>query len=146
MAEFGAKYPCFCKAGANAGVVLGKLVVANLTVTLASGGVAKTTGATLASKAVAVQANGAIAAALSGSAAAEVTVKDLKEKQHLTYIDMNLCLDEIGINWQTDSADHGDHLNISGAVKVEKEETQNEEEMGFNDADPGHGSRDGAHL
>ena len=37
MAEFGAKYPCFCKAGANAGVVLGKLVVANLTVTLASG-------------------------------------------------------------------------------------------------------------
>ena len=37
MAEFGAKYPCFCKKDANAGVVLGKLVVANLTVTLASG-------------------------------------------------------------------------------------------------------------
>lgn len=46
-------------------------------VTLASGGVAKTTGATLASKAVAVQANGAIAAALSGSTAEEVTVNDL---------------------------------------------------------------------
>lgn len=37
MAEFGAKYPCFCKSGATAGVVLGKLVAANLTVTLASG-------------------------------------------------------------------------------------------------------------
>lgn len=37
MAEFGAKYPCFCKSGASAGVVLGKLVAANLTVTLASG-------------------------------------------------------------------------------------------------------------
>lgn len=46
-------------------------------VTLASGGVAKTTGATLSAKTVAVQANGAIAAALSGSAAEEVTVKDL---------------------------------------------------------------------
>ena len=38
---------------------------------------AKTTGATLSAKTVAVQANGAIAAALSGSAAEEVTVKDL---------------------------------------------------------------------
>ena len=37
MAEFGAKYPCFCRSGASAGVVLGKLVAANLTVTLASG-------------------------------------------------------------------------------------------------------------
>lgn len=37
MAEFGAKYPCFCPSGATAGVVLGKLVAANLTVTLASG-------------------------------------------------------------------------------------------------------------
>ena len=45
-------------------------------------------------------------------------LSEYAEKQHLTYIDMNLCLDEIGINWQTDSADHGDHLNISGAVKV----------------------------
>lgn len=37
MAEFGAKYPCFKKDNASAGVVLGKLVAANLTVTLASG-------------------------------------------------------------------------------------------------------------
>ena len=38
MAEFGAKYPCFKKnTGSTAGVVLGKLVTANLTVNLASG-------------------------------------------------------------------------------------------------------------
>ena len=37
MAEFGAKYPCFKKDGATSGVVLGKLVAANLTVNLASG-------------------------------------------------------------------------------------------------------------
>jgi len=37
MAEFGAKYPCFLKSGESAGVVIGKLVSANLTVNLASG-------------------------------------------------------------------------------------------------------------
>lgn len=37
MAEFGAKYPCFKRDGADSGVVLGKLVSANLTVNLASG-------------------------------------------------------------------------------------------------------------
>lgn len=37
MAEFGAKYPCFKQNGKNTGVVIGKLVAANLTVNLASG-------------------------------------------------------------------------------------------------------------
>ena len=37
MAEFGAKHPCFKKDGSEAGIVLGKLVSANLTVNLASG-------------------------------------------------------------------------------------------------------------
>lgn len=37
MAEFGANYPCFKAAEAVSGVVLGKLVSANLTVNLASG-------------------------------------------------------------------------------------------------------------
>lgn len=37
MAEFGANYPCFKSNNATAGVVLGKLVSANLTVNLASG-------------------------------------------------------------------------------------------------------------
>lgn len=46
-------------------------------VTLASGGVAKTTGAALAANSVVVQADGAIAAAMSGSAAQEANVKSL---------------------------------------------------------------------
>lgn len=37
MAEFGAKYPCFKPSDAPAGIVLGKLVSANLTVNLATG-------------------------------------------------------------------------------------------------------------
>lgn len=37
MAEFGAKLPCFQPEGRATGVVLGKLVTANLAVTLASG-------------------------------------------------------------------------------------------------------------
>lgn len=37
MAEFGANYPCFKPDGKDEGVVLGKLVSANLTVNLASG-------------------------------------------------------------------------------------------------------------
>ena len=37
MAGFGANYPCFKPEDANAGVVLGKLVSANLTVNLATG-------------------------------------------------------------------------------------------------------------
>jgi hypothetical protein len=37
MAEFGAKHPCFKADTSNSGVVLGKLVSANLTVNLASG-------------------------------------------------------------------------------------------------------------
>lgn len=37
MAQFGAKYPCFKPANAAAGLVLGKLVSANMTVNLATG-------------------------------------------------------------------------------------------------------------
>lgn len=37
MAAFGAKYPCFCPEGAETGVVIGKLVSANLTIQMASG-------------------------------------------------------------------------------------------------------------
>lgn len=36
----------------------------------------------------------------------------------LTFIDMNLLQDEIPINWQKDTADGGDHLNVDGAAKV----------------------------
>lgn len=36
----------------------------------------------------------------------------------LDYIDMNLKLKDIGIDWKTDSFDGGDHLNLCGAEKV----------------------------
>lgn len=40
-----------------------------------------------------------------------------KEKQ-LTYLDLNLEVNKIGINWRTDTLDAGDHLNVSGTEKV----------------------------
>ena len=46
------------------------------------------------------------------------TVSAYAEDRGIPYIDMNLLLEEIGINWDTDSLDHGDHLNLSGAEKV----------------------------
>lgn len=42
------------------------------------------------------------------------------EELHLQYFDLNLKTDEMGIDWQKDSYDSGDHLNIYGAEKVTK--------------------------
>lgn len=33
------------------------------------------------------------------------------------YLDLNMKLDEVGIDWSTDSLDGGDHLNFRGAIK-----------------------------
>ncbi|MSR93430.1 SGNH/GDSL hydrolase family protein [Clostridiaceae bacterium 68-1-5] len=38
----------------------------------------------------------------------------------LTFLDMNLQTQELGIDWKKDSLDGGDHLNITGAKKVSR--------------------------
>lgn len=45
-------------------------------------------------------------------------IEGLCVKYKLKYLDINQHVKDIGINWQTDTRDRGDHLNISGAIKT----------------------------
>lgn len=45
-------------------------------------------------------------------------LKEYAVKKNLAYLDMNLEAKNIGIDWNTDSLDKGDHLNLAGACKV----------------------------
>ncbi|MBR1812970.1 MAG: hypothetical protein IJ773_04030 [Lachnospiraceae bacterium] len=48
------------------------------------------------------------------------TVQILADENNLPYLDLNLYVDELQINWETDSRDGGDHLNDKGTQKVSR--------------------------
>ena len=43
---------------------------------------------------------------------------EISEETGIPYLDLNMRIDELEIKWDEDSLDGGDHLNLSGAVKV----------------------------
>ena len=45
-------------------------------------------------------------------------IENYAKEKGLTYVDLNLKIKELGITWQKDSYDKGDHLNLYGAQKV----------------------------
>ena len=45
-------------------------------------------------------------------------IADFASDIGVEYIDMNLILDELALDWNTDTRDGGDHMNLSGAEKV----------------------------
>ncbi len=48
------------------------------------------------------------------------TIQKYADEHQLRYLDMNLKTDELGIDWEVDTLDQGDHLNIAGAIKLTK--------------------------
>ena len=46
------------------------------------------------------------------------TIEAYARENSLKYLDLNMKVKELGIDWSEDSLDKGDHLNILGAVKV----------------------------
>ncbi|MGN0580301.1 MAG: hypothetical protein ACI4JE_05455, partial [Ruminococcus sp.] len=47
-----------------------------------------------------------------------LAVEEYAEKYGLKFIDMNLDLSKVGIDWTADTFDGGDHINYSGALKT----------------------------
>lgn len=46
------------------------------------------------------------------------SLEEYARENNLPYVDLNMKFRDIGIDWNQDSYDRGDHLNISGARKV----------------------------
>lgn len=45
-------------------------------------------------------------------------VQRFADENGIPYLDMNLCREETGVDWQTDTSDKGKHLNILGCKKA----------------------------
>ena len=45
-------------------------------------------------------------------------IAEMADSLGITYLDLNLMHDEVPIDWEVDTQDKGDHLNITGARKV----------------------------
>ncbi len=56
----------------------------------------------------------------SWSYAKNQTMTKYAKEKNLPFLDFNLLLDEMDFDWNHDTADGGDHLNIYGALKVTK--------------------------
>lgn len=46
------------------------------------------------------------------------SIEQYAKEHSLKFLNLNAKTEELGINWETDSRDNGDHLNLSGAQKV----------------------------
>ena len=46
------------------------------------------------------------------------TIASYAAEKGLPYIDMNLMISELGIDWETDTLDEGDHVNYKGSSKI----------------------------
>lgn len=47
-------------------------------------------------------------------------IEQYAKENNIEYVDMNLAVDKIGIDWSKDAWDNGDHLNVTGAMKTTK--------------------------
>lgn len=56
-------------------------------------------------------------------------IEEIAEDSGIPFLDLNLSADEIGIDWNTDTFDKGDHLNLSGAQKMTKYLTRQVRDM-----------------
>lgn len=48
------------------------------------------------------------------------TLTEYAEQMGAAYVDFNLMTEELGIDWEKDSLDNGDHLNVLGAEKLSR--------------------------
>ena len=48
------------------------------------------------------------------------SLQSFADEEGVEFVDLNSRCDEIGIDWDLDTSDRGDHLNLNGAIKVTK--------------------------